>query len=193
MGRVNRSYLDLDEESANTSSTSVPSRPHSYVNSDVRNLPTCSQPPSYDDALNKGNACKGQAPSAKFHSSSGNEYASVCMKKGDRKKRHEDTENASCGKGASNRGSTSTSEGEYDVVWDSVKFSKHLSCLGRPAKRESCSSENIYTEIEKVSHVDLPEDDYLVARPTLFPSNEQFGASAVNGKSELARTRSDSL
>ncbi|KAL4229124.1 hypothetical protein ACF0H5_012163 [Mactra antiquata] len=162
-----RSYLDLDEQSINTASTSVQSRPHSYVNSDVSNLASCSRPPPSND-VNDGK-CKGQTSGAKYHSGGGNEYASVCMKKN---RRSENVDSADCGKGASNRGSTSTSEGEYDVVWDSVNFTKHLNSLGKAAKRESTTSENIYSEIEKVAHVDLPEDDYLVAQPTVYPSSQ---------------------
>ncbi|XP_045208508.2 uncharacterized protein LOC123560376 [Mercenaria mercenaria] len=106
-GDLRTSYLDLEEDSTRTRSP----RPHSYVNSDVRNQPTCSQPPPFDE-LRKPNASKCQDFGARFQASNGNEYASVCMSKVEKRgpvEQYDDLRHgaSACGSG-SNRGSTSS-------------------------------------------------------------------------------------
>lgn len=94
----------------------------------------------------------------------------------------------------SNRGSSS-SEGDYDIVWDSVRFGKHLNTLTKSLKRESCSSENIYTEIDRVSHVDIPQklaNGHISTQTNLFPPMDEFGLKIIGEKNSLGRTRSKS-
>lgn len=90
--------------------------------------------------------------------------------------------------GSSNRGSTST-EGDYDIVWDSVKFGKHLNKLTKSA-RGSTSSENIYTEIDNVTRVDIPA--ISENHDNLFPPSDAFGLEMNGGKMPLGRRRSKS-
>ncbi|XP_060588434.1 uncharacterized protein LOC132743872 isoform X1 [Ruditapes philippinarum] len=185
-GELRTSYLDLEEDSSRTR----PSRPHSYVNSDVRNQPTCSRPPPADD-LRKPNSSKNQDQTARFQASNGNEYASVCMSKFDKRgplEQYDDLSHGASACGSSNRGSTST-EGDYDIVWDSVKFGKHLNKLTKSA-RGSTSSENIYTEIEHVTRVEIPPISENC--DNLFPPSDAFGLHGNGGKMPLGRTRSKS-
>ena len=194
-GEIRSSYFDLDEES----SGSRPSRQHSYVNSEVRNMPTCSQPPPMTDPPAKPSQSKCFDQTARFHSSNGNEYASVCMPKQtrstDRTLEHSYKNHVvggACASGDSNRGSTST-EGDYDIVWDSMKFHKQFSMDNgkSPEARPSTSSDNIYSEIERVSHVNKSK---IATKPVdLFPPSCQFGEHIGNTKAALTRTRSKSM
>lgn len=189
--QIRSSYFDLEEESP----ASRTHRQHSYVNSEVSNQPTCSQPPPFDELNQKVQShSKGKGHSARFQASNGNEYASVCMKKNDKRAppgQYDDLchVTGACG---SNRGSTST-EGDYDIVWDSVKFGKHLSSLTKSAKRSSSSSENIYTEIDKVTRVELPAksgNDYITAQSKVWTPHS--GVQTKSGKMSVGRTRSKS-
>ena len=196
-GQIRDSYLDLDESTMASRGSTVtrPQRPlsHSYVNSDVSNAPSGSQTGfASDDPPLKGKG-SGYVDTSRRPGTVGNEYASVSMSRIAERERQLELASQSAGAcGFSQRGSTST-EGDYDIVWDSVKFGKQLKAAMGNSNRDSVASDNIYTEIERVTRSELPVQNSIVCPSELFPPSDQFGRESSTFKPNLSRTRSKSL
>ncbi|XP_052286787.1 uncharacterized protein LOC127882273 isoform X1 [Dreissena polymorpha] len=196
-GLSQSSYLDMDDQTPRLRpATSRPPRPlsHSYVNSDVSNAPSSSRTSQFS---NDSPPLKSKSAHAqdKPKPAIGNEYASVCMSKIQSEgKEFDRLETGACASGYKN------AEGEYDIVWDSEKFSKHLKMFGcnSDSSRNSTTSENVYTDIEKVSSSEYEENtdsEYISMPCQLFPPSELFGEHQIegDGKQSLCRKKSQSL
>lgn len=94
-----------------------------------------------------------------------------------------------CASEGSNRGSTST-EGDYDVVWDSMKFHKQFNTNSQNKARPSTSSDNIYSDLERVT-VDMSKS--ATKATDLFPPSSQFEEDMDSMKKGLTRTKSKSM
>ena len=138
---------------------SRPTAHHSYVNTPSESQFSASASSSCQDTCSNPKAANTSATSLK--PSCANVYASVKMAASEREAKCDDVKgenvNSTSTFGLSSTRSSTSTEGDYDLVWDSVAFANCGPNKPVSENRVSQTSENIYTEIDKVFRNDFVE------------------------------------